>query len=390
MNFRYKHLKYKHKISLYLKFVYSMLPIKVATLGMVFSLLQSFMSQHVFALDQLARAPDVNVEVWVERKNSPLPVDAVFVGQVGALTKFIGTQIFPVIPEEDLKKLKAHPMKIILDENAPAFEFFQPAQDNPNNLEVQIRPSTLMSKEILLLLSHAYFHALQYVVHPDPDEKTWRNEQWFKEGMADLFEFLVMSTASPTHQIAALTEHETPLLGTYELDRPNPEQYGHDLLYLNYLIRECGGKTLFWNLAESKDGVFGTETVEYALNLQRKLNPDLVTKPQCASFEESATSFEIARFLNKEDFSTQNKNRYFLTSTSFPFAPPLKAFDLEVASEIAKSGRFTPFIFEGAVSLPQSALSGLKHFWLQLQFPNEVRDIQPTSLEGWVQLIFKP
>jgi hypothetical protein len=341
-------------------------------------------------MEQIASDPSVNVEVWVERVSSPVAVEAEFHTQVLKLVQSISLKIYPVIPGEFAKKLKAHPMKIIFADasiagTGAAYEYFLPPGLGSDELKILINPRAVMNNnEVFLLLAHAYFHALQYVVHPDPTEQVWKSEQWLREGLADNFEFLVYGGSNPNHQRSALTHSTTPLMGDYDVDHLSAEQYGHDMLYVNYILRECGGKSLFWKLAESTPEVFGADSVE------RALKEGSVEKPQCDSFEESATSFEIARFLNHEDVSSKNPDRYFLSSSTYAFPTPPAQMTDALLAQMKVSMRFQPVELSADVKIPDDILRDSKRVWIEKRFPYSVQESTPADLESWTQIIFRP
>ena len=171
-------------------------------------------------------------------------------------------------------------------------------------------PGSSTSPELPRLVAHEYFHALHYWL--DPGE-----EDWVREGMAQVFEIFVVGRPNGKHLMAAQKFPSAPLVGAFDYGNDNSTRYGQALLYFSWLTRECGGRELFWDLLRPVDGLKGLKKIDTVLRKRGGL------RPQCRSARQSVLDFQMAKVHNRVDFyKWDNPLRYFLGNYRFvKFAP---------------------------------------------------------------------
>lgn len=266
------------------------------------------------------------------------------------LAQVFQTRVVPAIPTEIWQDvLRAPRVTMRLRADLPMDGLFNPppaSTDVSRGLEVLMRTSLLINGDSETILAHEVFPAIHYVLHRD-------EPAWLREGMAQVFEWRAMSVKGHTERFntrnltAAFRDIQTPLEGEFVVGRANPAQYGHDLLYFYYLYQQCGGDALFWRIARSAPGNFGRATIDAALSMN--------TSPQCRSFVDSATSFEVARVHNEIRYDVkENTKQYTLRPPSAltkatalerwdPSADVLRAFD----PRLVQVSALTPAVLSG-------------------------------------------
>jgi hypothetical protein len=347
-------------------------------LGTLFTLVPC---RQTAAEDSIAQSTSLNLEV-VGALPSTEP--GIALNKVQKLITLLETKVAAKVPDDILIQVKSHAMKLEITKDAKTAEVFLDPDKSPNkDLEIQLRPNYLLSDESDLLVTHAYFHAIHYVIHPSEDP-------WIREGLAQLFEYIVNKRLNSGNMDAAFSRPFTPLMGEYVPDQIDDAQYGHDLLYFYYLYENCGKDQLFWKIARGRPGIYGSSTVENALKEMRAENKSVAELPQCGSFEESAISFEIARALNAESGGNKNPSRYYV---SFGIQNRMKAIknpSVEDLSKLKNVERFQPMLFSYDTQLSSANLNQGSLFWLHNEYPYEVSEDPPSERsEEWTQLVFK-
>ena len=217
---------------------------------------------------------------------------------------FIERKVRPQIPASLLEKTKDLKIKITLMDKAGRDGLFTPHESNEQVIAIQL--VQLNSNGIFALIAHEIYHAIHFTVNPD-------EESWFREGMAQVFEYITTGEFNGRNLAAATSNPLTPFFGNYDLEESNPAQYGHNQLYFYYLYSHCGKDTLFWKLTEGErnSGLRGSFLIDHVLS---KINNE--GKSECSNFDESIISFEVAKIHNQIQFTNTNeKYKFFITTT---------------------------------------------------------------------------
>ncbi len=216
------------------------------------------------------------------------------------LHNFIITKIKNRLPKDINEKIKDLKIKIFLSDKAGRDGLFIPQDSGEHTIEVKL--VQLHSNGIEALLAHEIFHAIHF--HINPDEVAW-----VREGMAQLFEYITTGDLNGMNFYAAINNPITPLLGDYDIEDPNPAQYGHNQLYFFYMYSHCGQDNFLWSLAkgDADSGHRGSFLIDHVLDEMKS------PAPECATFTESAINFEVAKLHNQMQFiAGEEKNRYFV------------------------------------------------------------------------------
>lgn len=302
-----------------------------------------------------------------------------------ALARFFKNKVLPQIPESIRAEIGKTEIRVLAD--AKVDGRFVP----PNRLE--IRGALLTSENLKQLVAHEYFHAVHFALHPD-------EQPWVREGLAQIFENKVLGRYNGVNVAAAFKKISTPLEGDFDVSadgtpRIDKPQYGHVLLYFHYLLAQCS-EELFWKITRgaAKDR-FGADSIDGILKQSGN------AKPQCASFAESATHFEIARAHNHVRYDLKNPDAFpagadskihFLMSTTFAASSAAYSAEGAKISGLAQSKRFTPLVLSGETKT--QALKGTLEVWLESSFPYSVRTVRPNLsneelVRGWRVLLLK-
>ena len=210
------------------------------------------------------------------------------------------------LPQDIQRKTRQRSLEIIVRPNLPRTGLFASGT-------TYLDASVIQSPEWERLLAHEYFHALHYWLNPG-------EEDWVREGMAQVFEALVIGRPNGRHLWAAQQFPSAPLVAKFDHRQKNVALYGQSLLYFSWLIRECGGKELFWDLLRPLKQLRGLDKIESALHQRAS------AKPQCQSAKQSVLDFHIAKVHNRVDFDNlDNPNRWFLGNYRFTKPEPLPA-----------------------------------------------------------------
>jgi hypothetical protein len=319
----------------------------------------------------------------VEIARAPLGEEARYARGGARLLDFFSKSVRPVLPAEAVSVLKGWSLIIRLDPQAPRDGYFVAPKDRrARELVLLMRPTLLFSEDAKQVVAHEFFHALHWVWHQD-------EEVWLREGLAQVFEGMVLGRFNGTNLVAALRRSTTPLVEfkQYQEDQANAEQYGHDLLYVHYLWMNCGEAELFWSIVQGEPGYFGAEGIDRALKRSSRAER---AKPQCFGFEESAVSLEVARIHNRIVYEPKKgaSRRYYLKGGAIERTEPRTQISYQ---ELTSLPRHCPVHIASSVLLPARWESlGFRRFWLHSRFPYEVLEIRPATLDStWTQVLLR-
>ena len=229
-------------------------------------------------------------------------------------------------------------------------------------------------KERFRILSHEYFHAIHHLLNP-------AEEDWVKEGLAQLFEWKVTGLPFRPHLEAGLKNLTTPLIAEYDHNKYSSEVYGQHLLYFYYLEKNCGGEKLFWDIARS---MYLSPIAKNVLSLDRgqkstlkrigienidiRLKNNIHTfKEQCRDFDQSALSFQLARILNSDVWDISDEKMYFLYS--YHPSPIINIYYAGIAKYMPKYMPFLVTDLSALKNFPLSEQSNFHFYEIYLNFP---------------------
>ena len=211
-----------------------------------------------------------------------------------------------------------------------------------------------------------------------------KEEDWVKEGMAQLFEWKVTGRFFRKHLEQGLEKLTTPLITSYDHGHYQPELYGHHLLYFYYLTQNCGGENLFWEMAQGYSSLSLLSKVmaplvpahpSEDLKGANKINYHLLSsvqsfKLQCRDFQSSALHFQIARILNQDLWDHNDEGIYRI----YPYHPsPIMNLYTHGIERVMPL--FMPFVLvdsEQLKSFPRNQLSKFKFIKIKLSIPRDV------------------
>lgn len=225
-----------------------------------------------------------NVTLSIPMRGSQSPDD--YKARAQSILSFVESKVFSKVPSSLLSKVSTKTLRIEFTSKIKEGEFFggffNPDLSQKGELLIQVRENLFNDESMLRMIAHEWFHALHFTLHPE-------EPRWVREGLAQVFEYIVFSSYNGPNLLAGLDESTSSLEFQTRTDR---EAYGHAFLYFYFLYKKCGGEVLFWKLAESAPQQFGADTVNNAL----KGND----KKECADFETSVLHAELARFHNRK------------------------------------------------------------------------------------------
>lgn len=228
--------------------------------------------------------------------------------KIAELNEFFNQEVFPQIPDSIISRIQGLKLTINFNDKSEHNGLFIPDEINKNH-KIIIQLIQLNSNGLKALLAHEFFHAVHYELNPN-------ESPWIREGLAQVFEFMVTNELNGGNLRAAISDPLTPLIGTYHLESPIPAQYGHNMLYFYYLYKHCGEASLFWDITMGQQGLKDTELLNTILKKQQS------SKNQCRNFASSAVNFEIAKIHNQIQFSQdENQEEFFLAPTNLTPKP---------------------------------------------------------------------
>jgi hypothetical protein len=218
-----------------------------------------------------------------------------------SVLNFVETKLYAKVPDALLAKIKAKTLHIEITNEIKKGGMFNPEKSKKGELLLQIRENLFADESLFRLLTHEWFHALHYVIHPD-------EPSWVREGMAQVFETMVLDGYNGPNLLSALESSTTPLEFAFDVGKVEREAYGHTFTYFYYLYKNCGGDATFWKITESAPGKFGADTLTSVLSG----NP----KKECSGFETTVLNAELARFHNRKVYGkTTTTDLYWLTGS---------------------------------------------------------------------------
>ncbi len=234
------------------------------------------------------------------------------------------------------------------------------------------------SKSLYPLAAHELFHALHYRLNPT-------EEAWVKEGLAQVFEYLITGHLNGINFRAALNNPMTALMGKYNINRVNRAQYGHDMLFFYYLYKHCGGVNLFWQLVSGENGLTGYEAIDETLS---KRSAQL---HYCRDFKKSALSFELAKAHNQISYQgLEESSQYFLFPTFLTPKFPKFKNHLELDHFLKTMELYSP------IKLPAQKFKiesirciDCQSYYSQDEFPYLLQKEAPRDLANWQLILLK-
>jgi hypothetical protein len=250
--------------------------------------------------------------------------------------------------------------------------FFPPRTFAPASEEwyITLSPGLLSSPTYLRTVAHEYFHAVHHALNP------WE-EDWIREGLAQLFEHLVFGGFNFAHVHAGLTTSDVALEEPFDPNRYRPEQYGNTLLYFYYVNAQCApGNAFFWRLVAGR--VPGRAGVTAALEGLA------APAPHCRSFAATAAAFSLAKLINGYSGFEQSPVT-FLVNTDKRLSLDRARERQLLAAPAELWRRLAPWrplrvSLPTALALAASAPPPIRWFGLERSYPNRVRELAPGDL----------
>lgn len=214
-----------------------------------------------------------------------------------------------IVPKEIEEKMSSYKITLLFSSQKNHEGIFYPPGKHPivkneKELVIELNPAILSSRNYLRLITHEVFHAIHFIINPN-------EVSWVREGLAQYFEYMIHGSMNDRNLLAALKNSTTPLIGEYDINEYDPEQYGHNFLYFYFLIKNCStsNKDIFWDLAEAKN----EEIYTSHLGIDSVLSNISSSKKMCSSFTLSATQFELARVINHYSGMSQKSDTFILS-----------------------------------------------------------------------------
>jgi uncharacterized protein YjaZ len=297
------------------------------------------------------------------------------IAKVSEYNQFFTNEVIPHIPTPVLNKIQDMHVTIHFSNESTRDGLFIPG-DNSHEHKIEVQLIQLNSNGLKSLLAHEFFHAVHFELNPN-------EEVWAREGMAQLFEYVVTHELNGRNLQAAIANPYTPLIGEYKIDEVNAAQYGHDMLYFYYLYNHCGEDQLLWDLAEGQSAQKGAELINSILIKQNS------KRIECQSFISSVKSFEVAKFHNQLEFNTKDENdRYYLAPTN------LTPLSLKINSEndLTVSIKNLPLYSSLGVDINtwnsfHGTCANCSVFYVKKSFPYEVLQLPPADLLSLYKVI---
>jgi hypothetical protein len=300
------------------------------------------------------------------------------IAKVSELNTFFKQEVLPKIPETILEKIKDLKVTILLSDKSGRDGLFVPGEIEHNH-KIIVQLINLNSNGIKALLAHEFFHAVHFEINPD-------EESWMREGMAQLFEYIVTENLSGSNLQASIAKPNTPLIGNYDVENSNPAQYGHDLLYFFYLYNHCGKDNLFWKIAAGTDDLQGAALINSVLQAGAK------EEIECKNFHYSAVSFEAAKLHNQMQITKSDieRDRFFLAPTNLPTKASLIGPKDLVKTVDALPDYSSVRVTLEAFTESKLPLKNCKVFYARKSFPYDVsEDSAPGSTRNLEVIIVK-
>ncbi len=189
--------------------------------------------------------------------------------------------IIPKFPFNWKMRLQSLNIKVVVgnfERDASAFIM------EDGSYELRFNRNLVLHKKFASTFAHELFHALHHLINP-------RELSWKREALAKYFEFLVFG-------VKPIFSYESEYVGTL----PNflrasyhgnqHQEYAHSFYFLKYVIDRCGGKEIFWSMANHFDWRTAFENTD-----------GLAPKNSCFDFYTMLKDYQISFFHNRMQYS---------------------------------------------------------------------------------------
>lgn len=287
--------------------------------------------------------------------------------KISELDTFFTNNIYPNIPAHILEKIKNLKVTIYFSNQSGRDGLFVPGEDDHKH-RIIVQLTQINSNGFKSLIAHEFFHAIHYEINSG-------EAPWVREGMAQLFEYIITNEFNALNLRAAIANPLTPLIADYDILNVNAAQYGHNMLYFYYLYKHCGGKAFFWNISEGVNDLKGAYLIDFILSQQESKSKE------CKNFSSSVVSFEVAKFHNQIQFSKSNESeRFFLAPNNL--SP--KITTVNSPDELEMVIRDLPIYSSLKLKLEvwnnlNGQCSGCIAFYAKRSFPYEVDEHMPSD-----------
>ncbi len=295
--------------------------------------------------------------------------------KIQSIRFFLQEKVEPLIPMGLKQSLRNQKVSLHIHRRLKRDGLTQNAHEQYTS-QISIHYSTLNSSGLMALIAHEFFHTLHFSLSSD-------EYAWVKEGLAQVFEFLVTGQMNWVNLNAAMMNPFTKLIDTYQIEKSNEALYGHSQLYFLYLYERCGKEKLFWKLVEGIKGYKGSRLIDKVLESMNL--PEL----ECKNFDESVIHFEVAKMHNKIQYSKPEleQRRFFISPSNI--TPNIQVFSSkESLSQFIES---MPVLSSAKIPLSQFlSFDGQCEkciiFYAHTKFPfNVTEDLSKILNEGKVQ-----
>lgn len=295
-----------------------------------------------------------------------------FIERLKEISELIHTIKVKNLPAPILKKIKTYKVQIEIKENIRPIAYFvyPEKQSIKEKLKIYINPFLIDSPDLKRLVTHEFFHSIHFILNKKEDE-------WVREGLAQMFEYYILRRPNGKHLNAGLKSPSISLFSNYDHSKGISEVYGHSLLYFHYLLRECGGKNLFWTIATSntQDGLH---------SVNQSLKSAKIKKPQCKNVTQSILYFEMAKIHNQSDFMDfDNSNKFFVGSAQFSGFKelPFHEEEIKLASPYKISKTQGKSLFQNCFNC--RIVHSNKEFMGEIKLITLFNDFEKYSSEGY-------
>lgn len=294
------------------------------------------------------------------------------------------------LPTKILRRLNTFRIVFMLDKISFRDGLFVPPGSVPKEykvftkngereLHLVIHPLFLSSRFVNHMLYHEFFHAIHFALNPF-------ERNWVREGLAELFPYLLGQNFNSSSYALMKVDPFTPLRGEFTVET-SPSQYGHSMMFFYYLFQHCGKEDLFWAFAKGAEEkikgsdrnsliFYGKEMVEKVL---QKNSAEFRKRPQCKSYHSAMTNFEIARIHNRIREDDEFPFRYLLQPTRYPHR---ENFKISSAEEFKK----LPLESSATIDLPllKEVLGKARvlYFWVNREYPFEVKKLTTKEINA--------
>lgn len=310
-----------------------------------------------FSLQSVAK---LHIEIF-QNENSYYAKD------IGARTTILQNTLNSFLENSPLRNHNQH-FKIKITDTKQIDGLFV---SNEDQKIILINNKLIHSSEYEYVLAHEIFHAIHNEFNP--------NEQsWIKEGLAQLFEFFIFNRYNTTN-VSASFNTNTYFFSEYTFTNADRPLYGLHFLYFYYLIRQCGGKDLFWKLMTSKKTLSGISLID------KSLESTLNRKEQCKNFSNSFIYFNLSRVINSYNIvnGELDDSFYLIPST-------IKQKEITLLSDIQSIGihPYSVFFINRELGM-NLEIKKLLSFWVKRTTPFKITsDINEVTDSLWTNILF--